>query len=469
VSDDLAFSGVRAQADAVASGDLTSVDLVRRALARIEALDGRVNAFSEVLASTALAEAAHRDAVAPDERGPLHGVPIAIKQELDVAGAVTTFGGAANTTPAAEDCEVVRRLRGAGAVIIGKTTMPEFGQWTFTESETTGITRNPWNLDRSPGGSSGGTAAAVASGMVPAAIGGDGGGSIRIPAAWCGLFGLKPSRGRVSTAPHPHLWWALGVVGPLTRSVADSALIYDVISGSLPSDLFSAPPLATPLVKAAQSEPGRLRIGWSTKSAAVGVRPTAEVVNTVKVMARRLEELGHDVREIDPHYPDATPGFVPQMFAGVRTEAAAVEHYRRLEARTRQNVRLGTWVRPAVINWAMARGDSIGRKANRVFDEVDVLLTPTVAMAPPVVPALGRGGAPEALLKSARAIAYTALWNLAGNPAASVPFGLSPGGMPLSVQLVGRHFDEATLVSLAAQIEAAHPWAQLRPPVAGVD
>jgi len=463
MTSDFTYAGVSGQAEAVRSGALTSVDLTREALQRIGDLDPTVNAFSLVLFAEALAEAARRDATPAEARGLLHGVPIAIKQELDVAGTVTTFGGTANTTPVSADGEVVRRLREAGAVIVGKTTMPEFGQWPFTESETTGLTRNPWQREHSTGGSSGGSAAAVASGMVAAAIGGDGGGSIRVPASCCGVFGLKPARGRVSSAPHEHLWWSLGTVGPLTRTVADTALIYDVISGNVPTDMFRAPPLVTPLSVAASREPGRLRIGWSTKPVTFGIRPDREVIAATQGMADTLAELGHDVREVNPHYPDPTTAFVPLFFAGVRSEAFEVEHYERLESRTRQVVRLGSWVRPAVIERAIAAGDKVARKANRIFDDVDVLLTPTLACLPPRLPVLRHGGAVGAALKAMPVIAYTALWNVTGNPAASVPSGFSRGGLPIGTQLVGRPHDEATLISLAAQIERAHPWAHHTP------
>ncbi len=196
--------------------EVSAVEVVEACLARIAERDPALNAFSVVLADQARAEAAERDRTlaAGEAPGPLHGVPIAIKEEIDVAGCVTTFGGRANTTPVAADGEVVRRLRAAGAVVIGKTRMPEFGQWPFTESVDGGYTRNPWKPGHTPGGSSGGTAVAVAAGMVPVGIGGDGGGSIRIPSACCGLFGLKPQRGRVTTAPMEHLWWSLGTVGP---------------------------------------------------------------------------------------------------------------------------------------------------------------------------------------------------------------------------------------------------------------
>lgn len=462
MTDDVMFAGVAGQVAAIGDGQTTSEKLTEAVLARIERLNPRVNAFSEVLAESALAEARVRDADAPAERGPLHGVPMAIKQENDVAGSVTTFGGRANVHPATADNEVVRRLRAAGAVIVGKTTMPEFGLWPFTETEATGVTRNPWNLGHTPGGSSGGTAAAVAAGMVSAAIGGDGGGSIRIPSSCCGLFGLKSSRGRVSTAPHPHLWLTLGVIGPLTRSVLDSALIYDVISGSLPGDLSQAPPLTESLVRAAGREPGRLRIGWSTRPVTRGVKVDGEVVAAVRRLAALLSELGHDVREIDPRYPDPTFAFLPQVFGGVSAEAALVDHRDRLERRTRRGIRAGAWVRGPVIERAIRAGERVSSRANRVFDDVDVLLTPTLPKLPPAAPALP-AGIVGAVRKALPMAAFTGLWNVTGNPAASVPAGFASNGLPIGAQLVGRAFDEPTLMSLSAQLERATDWTRRTP------
>lgn len=453
---DLSRANVAETARLVADGDLTARIVLDETLDRIAATDPGLNAFSVVLAEAARDEASSRDQQR-EARGPLHGVPVAIKEELDVAGAVTTFGGEANSTPAAEDGEVVRRLRAAGAVIVGKTTMPEFGAWPYTESVSRGITRNPWDRTRTPGGSSGGTAAAVASGMVPVGIGGDGGGSIRIPSACCGLFGLKPQRGRVTTAPHAHLWWALGTVGPLSRTVLDSALVYDVIRGNLPGDRFPAGE-SGPFVEAAQRAPGRLRVGWSVKPVTLGIKPDPVHVRAVEDTARLLTDLGHDVREIEPHYPDPTAAFVPQFFAGIRTEADAVEHYDRLERRTRETYRLGSWVTPRVTEWAIRASEKVGAKANRVFQDVDVLLTPTMAHRPPRVGVLDGRGTVASSLAAMPAIAYVALWNVAGNPAASVPCGLAADGLPVGVQLVGRTDDEATLLSLSAQLEQARPW-----------
>lgn len=441
------------------AGEVSAVEVTQASLARIAELDPALNAMSVVLGTEALAEAEARDRslAAGEPTGPLHGVPVVIKEENDVAGCVTTFGGEANTTPAAADAEVVRRLREAGAVVLGKTTMPEFGAFPYTESTSRGLTRNPWDRSRTPGGSSGGTAVAVATGMAPLGLGGDGGGSIRIPSACVGLFGLKPQRGRVTTAPHPHLWWALGVLGPLTRTVRDSALFYDAVRGNLPGDLYTAGDTGS-FLDAAERQPGRLRIGWSTKPVTLGVRPDPEHVRAVEDTARLLGDLGHDVREVDPRYPDPTAAFVPQFFAGIRSEAEQVEHPERLERRTLETVRLGSWVTPRVRDFALRQTEEVSRKANRVFDDVDVLLTPTMAHRPPRAGVLdGRGSVASSLL-AMPAIAYVALWNVAGNPAASVPAGTAADGLPLAVQLVGRSNDEETLLSLSAQLEEARPW-----------
>ncbi|MFP5253209.1 MAG: amidase [Actinomycetes bacterium] len=465
MDEDIFFAGVGGQAAAIGSGELSSRELVTATLERIQRYDGRLNAFTQVLAEEAIAEAGERDAVPARDRGPLHGVPVAIKEELDVAGAVTTFGGRANVTPATADSEVVRRLRAAGAVVVGKTNMPEFGQVPMTDSGAHGATRNPWDLTRSPGGSSGGTAAAVAAGLVPFGMGGDGGGSIRIPSAACGLFGLKPQRGRVTSAPHPHLWWALGTAGPLTRSVLDSALVYDVVRGSTPVDRWRAGEPRCSFVEAATSDPGRLRVGFSTKPATRGITPDPEHVQAVIDVADTLARLGHHVEEVDPRYPDTTTAFVPQYFAGIRSEVELVERPELLERRTRETARLGAWVRPSVVEWAMRQGEKVSAKANRVFDAVDLLLTPTVPHRPLPAGAVAGLGTLRSSLKALPVVAYAAIWNVAGNPAASVPVGFARDGLPLAVQLVGRRDDEPTILSVAAQLERELPWAEKRPPL----
>ncbi|MFB6562174.1 amidase [Streptomyces sp. NPDC056400] len=458
---ELMFQGVARQAELVRTGKTTSRALVEAALRRIARTDAVLGAFRVVLAEQALAEADARDAAEPT--GPLHGVPVAVKDELDVAGQVTTFGGSANRTPVTADSEAVRRLRAAGAVVIGKTTMPEFGQWPFTESAAHGHTRNPWDTTRTPGGSSGGSAAAVAAGLVGAALGGDGGGSIRIPAACCGLFGLKPQRGRVSTAPTPHLWYALGTVGPLTRSVGDAALLYDVLAGTTPADRWSASPATASWVEALETPPGRLRIGYSVKPAVPGVRPHPEHVGAVLESVGALRELGHDVREVDPRYPDATAPFAAQFCGGVRAEADAVERPDLLERRTRRTLALARLVPESAVERGIRAGERLAERADRMFTTMDLLLTPVVAERPRPVGALDGAGLLTALARSRPMVAYTALWNVTGHPAASVPAGLGEDGLPLAVQLVGRRDDEVTVLRVAAQLEEVRPWAQRRP------
>lgn len=461
--DDLYWAGVCGQAAAVRAGTVSARELTGALLDRIQRYDGALNAFTVVMAEQALAEADARDATAPADRGPLHGVPLAIKEEVDVAGQVTTYGGRANSTPAARDAAVVQRLRDAGAVVLGKTNMPEFGLWPFTESVAHGITRNPWDTRRTPGGSSGGTAAAVAAGLVAAGIGGDGGGSIRIPSACCGLYGLKPQRGRVTLDPHPHGWFSLSTTGPLTRSVRDSAVLYDVIRGSLAADRFRAEEPSTSFTAAVEAPPRQLRIGFSTKPVTMGVRPATEHVRAVEDTAKALEALGHHVEQADPGYPDPSAAFVPQFFAGLRTQLGIVEHPRRVERRTRETARLGAWVTEKVREWAIAHGETVAEKANRVLETYDLLLTPTIAHRPGEVGVLDGVGTLRASLLAQPMIAYTALWNVTGNPAASVPAGFADDGLPLAVQLVGRRHDETTVLTVSAQLEQARPWAAARP------
>jgi amidase len=344
--------------------------------------------------------------------------------------------------------------------------MPEFGQWPFTESAAGGYTRNPWDPTRTPGGSSGGTAVAVAAGLTAAGMGGDGGGSIRIPAACCGLFGLKPQRGRVSLAPARHLWHALGTVGPLTRTVLDCALIYDAIRGSLTSDRYRAPEPATSFETAATTDPQRLRIALSPRPAVLGVRLEPAQSDALERTAETLLELGHDVRSVDLRYPHLEPAFVPQFYGGVRDEAALVERPDLLERRTKQTLAIARLFPSAVTGWAVGHGERLAAKVNRIFDDYDLLLTPTIPSLPRSVGVLDGIGSLRASLRAVPYVAYTAVWNVCGNPAASVPAGLTPNGVPLAVQLVAPPSGETTLLAVAAQLERATGWPAARPPIA---
>ncbi len=464
VEHELLWAGVDGQAAAVRRRDVSARELAAAVLDRIHKYDRHLNAFSVVMADEALAEAAARDSET-GERGPLHGVPVAVKEAFDVRGHVTTHGGRGNSTPAAADAAAVARLRAAGAVVVGKTAMSEFGQWPFTESVAHGITRNPWDVGRSPGGSSGGSAAAVAAGLVATGLGDDGGGSIRIPAACCGLFGLKPQRGRVSTAPYEHGWWSLSTIGALTRGVRDAALVYDAIRGSLPTDRFRAEEPPTSFTEAVDGAErlAPLRIGVLARPTMTGARAEPEGLEAMHATADLLVGLGHHVEEVSVRLPDATAALVPQFLAGVRAQRALVEHPDLLERRTRETVRLGAWVTPGIREWAIDRDRTVAARAERAFAGHDLLLTPTMAVRPPRVGVLDGIGAVRAVLASLPMIAHVAFWNVTGNPAASVPAGFGRDGLPLGVQLVGRPHDEPTVLALAAQLERVRPWAVARP------
>lgn len=435
----------------VRAGRRTAREVVAASLERIAAVDPELNAFTAVLATQALADAEAIDALPAADRGVLAGVPVAVKAENDVAGQVTTFGGRGNTSSAAGDSEVVRRLRAAGAVVVGLTAMPEFGQFPFTESVAHGVTHNPWALHRSTGGSSGGSAAAVASGCVPVAVGGDGGGSIRIPSSCCGLVGLKPSRGRVSLAPHPVLWGTLGTVGALTRTVADSALVYDVIRGATPVDRWHVPEPAEAFTDAITHLRPR-RIGWLTSPALGPVRVERQVVAAVERTAARLADAGHDVVPLEGRWPDVQAAFVPQFFAAIRECVGLVEHPERLELRTRHTAALGAWARGPVVEKAVALGEAARSSFQARFEGYDAVLSPTLACLPPELGRLDGAGSIRALLRSLPMIAFTTVANVTGLPALSVPAGLSREGLPIGVQLSGVGDDEGPLLAIGASL-----------------
>lgn len=460
-STDLAFTGAAEQARLLAAGTITAPDLLDLYLDRIADLDPTLRAYRVVMADSAREEAvAAQTRLDNGERLPLLGVPIAIKDDVDVAGEMTTYGSGACGPARSDDAAVVSKLREAGAVILGKTAVPEMMVWSFTETLAYGATRNPWDTNRTPGGSSGGSGAAVAAGLAPMALGSDGMGSIRIPATWCGLFGIKPQRDRVPMAPHDGAWNGLSVNGPIARTVEDAAVFLDATS--------TTPAAEGSFVTAAAREPARLRIALSTKvpptlTARIGRAQRAAVDEAGAL----LSELGHDVVVRDPDYPaGAVYGhLLPRYFRGVYDDVQTLPHKDRLEKRTRAFARIGGLIsdrRMAAIRDAEAQ---LQHRVLSIFDDVDVVVTPGTANGPSRIGAYQRRGAVTTLALVAQRVPFQAMFNGTGQPAAAVPWGVDGDGLPTSIQIVGRPFDEATLLSLAAQIEKARPWAHRRPPI----
>ncbi|MGB0437163.1 MAG: amidase [Mycobacterium sp.] len=455
----------------LASGASTSGDLVRRSLEAIEASQATLNAFRVVLTDQALLEAAEADRrrAAGDDISqlPLLGIPIAVKDDVDIAGVPTRFGtaGSDDTKRIADtDAEVVRRLRAAGAVIVGKTNTCELGQWPFTSGPAFGHTRNPWSREHTPGGSSGGSAAAVAAGLVAAAIGSDGAGSVRIPAAWTHLVGIKPQRGRISTWPRAETFNGITVNGVLARTVADAALVLDAASGNAPGDLHKPP-----RVRASASvsrAPGPLRIALSTRFPFTGFRADLhpEIHSALQVVAGRLEQLGHTMVAADPDYGlRMSWNFLARSTAGILEWIELLGPDVRLDKRTRSNAVMGRLLSQHILRKARAHEAASQERIGWIFNLADVVLAPTTAQPSPRVDAFDQLSGLATDRKMIRACPATWPWNLLGWPSINVPAGFTADGLPIGVQLMGPAHSEPLLVSLAAALEAINDWASHEP------
>jgi amidase len=433
-------------ARAVRRGDVTATQVVADHLEQIAISDPSLNAFRVVRGGEAIVEAEKVDEQEDLANLPLAGVPVAVKENTALAGVPTWNGSvAARSAVAEEDHEIVRRLRGAGAVVVGTTRMPEMGLWATTDDGEI-ATRNPWNLDRTPGGSSGGSAAAVAAGLVPIAQGNDGLGSLRIPAACCGLVGLKPGRGVVPADLGIDNWFGLTENGVLATTVSDAVLGFSVLAGRSPGKL-------TP--------PERLRVGVALRSPVPGAGPDEPNRSAVSTAAKLLVGVGHDTVTAEPRYPNRLGlAVLATWFAAAYREAdAAGLDLKALQPRTRQHVRLGRlawrrgWVPPEPRDaW---REQSIAFFAER---RIDLLLTPALATIPPLADGHAAGRWGRNMRTNMRYAPYAAPWNVAGLPALAVPVGVRPDGMPLAVQLVGPPDSELLLLSVAGQLEVANPW-----------
>jgi amidase len=470
---ELLFRPASELANLIRTGEIATRELVEASLERIEALDPDLNAFCHLDPEGALAAA---ELVKPGDQRPFAGVPIAIKDTAEVAGWPYTLGSEIFGDFVPEyDAFVVRRLRDAGFVPVGKTSLPEFGILPVTEPRRFGPTRNPWDTDRTPGGSSGGSAAAVAAGMVPIAHGSDGGGSIRIPASCCGLVGLKPSRGRVSRGPDQGEDF-LVQDGVLSRTVAETAELLDVLAGYETGDASWAPPPREPFATAARREPGRLRIGF-TLSAALDTDLDPQARRAVEDAAELLESLGHDAEEVEAPWKGQN---LLRVFAVVFGTPVAMGIFFGAQVTGREPseelVEPLSWTmwngvqKRTALDYLLARTQlaSFARGIVPLWDDHDVVLTPALAERPVRIGDIDPCSDDpwEDFRRSGKFTPYTALFNVTGQPAISVPLFQGDDGLPLAVQLAGRPADESTLLSLAAQLEEARPWADRRPELA---
>jgi amidase len=471
---DLLWRSATEQAALVRSGETTSRELVEESLRAIVELNDELNAFVTTVAERALTEA---EAVQAGDERPLAGVPIAIKDLIALTEGVRTTQGTEATGDWAPtvDSATVRKLRAAGAIIIGKTNTPEFGILPVTEPDRFGPSRNPWDTSRTPGGSSGGSAAAVASGMVSIAHGNDGGGSIRIPASCCGLVGLKPTRGRVSWAPE----WTEGAIGlptdgVLTRTVLDTAVALDLIAGYEPGDSYLVPEPSAPFAEAAAREPGRLRLGFTTE-APNGAPVDPECAQAVLDAVELLESLGHEVEEATlPADEGYVENFVKVWVGGTEDELHTFGRWlgrpldrSKLEPLSAQMAEISAAMTATDLLQAMDYLRRLSRDVLAFWSDHEVLITPTLAKPPIEIGSLrpAEGEPPiQMLMNSAAWVPFTPVFNVTGQPAISLPLHQSADGLPIGVQFVGPAAGEEMLLSLAGQLERAQPWAGRRAP-----
>jgi amidase len=471
---DLLLRSTTELAALVRSGEVSARELVEASLRRIDELQPSLGAFTHVAHDAALAAA---DEIRPDDARPFAGVPIAIKDNRSVAGMPLTMGSDAfGEFVTGRDSYLVRRLREAGFVIVGKTSMPEMGILPTTEPRRFGPTRNPWDTDRTPGGSSGGAAVAVAAGMVPVAHGNDGGGSIRIPAACCGLVGLKPARGRVSVGPDGgHSF--LVCDGVLTRTVRDTAAVLDVLSGPEPGDAtWAPPPPAVGYTALTEVDPGHLRIALTLEPPLMGATVDPVCEQAARDAGLLLESIGHHVEEITAPWSglDLLPDFTRSFGPLVSFTTWLGGHLNGRET-TAQDVEPLTWTlyeharSQDTMNYLIAqhRLESVARSIVQALAPFDVVLTPALAQRPvPIGEVDGLGPDPMVKFrKSGYFTPFTAIFNVTGQPAVALPLYHGEDGLPTGVQLVGPPAREEVLLGLAAQLEAALPWSERVPAV----
>lgn len=461
------------QASAVRDKVLSPVEIVDHYLERIERLNSTVGAYINVTAERARQEAlaAEKAVMEAEDLGglpPFLGVPVPVKDLNMVAGVPMTLGsGAYRDLVGFADDSVVTRLRDAGTILLGKTNTPEFGLCCYTENEFAEASRTPWDLSRSAGGSSGGAAAAVAAGLAPIAQGSDGGGSIRIPSSVCGLFGIKPTRGRISHGPIVPDLAGLSSSGPIARTVRDAAALLDAMAGPRPGDLYAAPalPPGETFAGFAERPPGRLRIARSLETIVAGAEIHPDCVAAYQGATALLEELGHEVVDLPPGLlgPELIPAF--ETLWSVLAALTPVEPARqdRLRPLTRWLRERGERVTGPDLYRAQGRLQAALRAALPVLEGFDAVLHPTLAQPPAPVGHFSAHDPADDFELQKRFTPFTSIYNISGQPAVSVPLHWTAQGLPIGVMLAGRLGGEGTLISLSAQLEAARPWTGRKP------
>jgi aspartyl-tRNA(Asn)/glutamyl-tRNA(Gln) amidotransferase subunit A len=453
-------------AEAIRAKTVSPVDAVNAVIDQIERIDGDINAFCLVTADAARAAArdAEQAVVRDDELGPLHGVPVSIKDMMLTKGVKTTFGSKLNADFVPdESAPTVERLEEAGAISVGKTNTPEYGWLGVTDNLLHGPTRNPWNLERTPGGSSGGGSAAVVAGMAPLALGTDAGGSVRIPAALSGCFAIKANFGRVPVYPFSPAW-SLSHAGPMTRTVADSALMLNVIAGPDDRDAHSLPADGADYLAGLDGDLSGLRVAWSGTFGYSPIEP--EVLALCEQAAKRFEDFGCTVEEVDPPWSDPRECWISTFLGGAATRLApALAEQRDLlhPGLAALLDEVGDW-EPTHFIEAWFERLTFVNEALAWFADYDLLLCPTMPVAAIEI------GKNEAEVVDGQKMprygwdAFVYPFNMTGQPAASIPCGFTKDKLPVGLQIVGRRFDEQTVLRAAARFEEAQPWAHLRPP-----
>lgn len=457
---------------AIKSKILSPVEVVNTVLERISRINPKINAYCTLVPEQALTEAKEAEVkVMKGERlGPLHGVPVSIKDLAFTKGIRTTGGSKIyeNFVPE-QDAVFVERLKAAGAIILGKTNTPEFGWIAITTNPVFGVSRNPWNTKYTTGGSSGGAAAAVSACLGPIAQGSDGGGSIRIPSSFCGVYGLKPSFGRVPVGPDfpSHLWEGLSVTGPITRTVSDAALMLDVMSGYDARDFYAIPQKGLRSLSAIRGEVNLkgMKIGWTTDMGYAVV--DKRIAKAVESAAKVFEELGCLVEQAHPEAGDPEAVFATQVASSVSAQL-----YDKLP-------QWGAQFDPALAAYVARSKDILAMdyvkarirqleyrtKIREFFEKYDLLLTPVLAVPPFPVGIYGPGEINGQKVSGIAWMPFTYPFNITGQPAASVPCGFTNDRLPIGMQIIGRKYDEVTVLKASAAFERARPWADKYPPI----